>query len=54
VSNEGFRQGYLEGSNVDLAQQMSNMIMIERGFQMSSRTVQTADQIESMANDLKS
>jgi flagellar basal-body rod protein FlgG len=54
VSNEGFKRGYLESSNVDLAQQMAQLIITQRGFQMSSRVVQTADQIESMTNDLKS
>lgn len=53
VSGEGFKSGALEGSNVDLAQQMAQMIVTQRGFQMSSRLVQTADQIEAMTNDLK-
>ena len=53
VSNEGFKQGYLEGSNVDLAEQMTDMIEMQRSFQMSSNVVQTADKIASIANDLK-
>jgi flagellar hook protein FlgE len=44
---------YLEGSNVDLAGEMARMIVTQRGFQMSGSVVQTADQIESMVNDLK-
>jgi flagellar basal-body rod protein FlgG len=40
-------------SNVDLAQQMADLIITQRGFQMSSSVVQTANQIETMTNDLK-
>jgi flagellar hook protein FlgE len=53
-SDEGFKQGFVEGSNVDLAQEMANLIVTQRGFQMSSSVVQTANQIETMTNDLKS
>jgi flagellar hook protein FlgE len=37
--------GFLEGSNVDLAQQFTNMIMAERGFQANSRVISTSDEI---------
>jgi flagellar hook protein FlgE len=37
--------GFLEGSNVDLAQQFTNMIMAERGFQANSRVITTSDEI---------
>src|SRR3989440_8471582 len=37
--------GFLEGSNVDLAQQFTNMIMAERGFQANSLVITTSDQI---------
>lgn len=36
-------QGYLENSNVDLAQEFTEMIVAERGFQANSRTVTTSD-----------
>lgn len=52
VSNEGVRAGAYTGSNVDLPQQMTRMIVTQRGFQLDARTVSTADQIESMVNDL--
>lgn len=39
------RSGVLESSNVDLAQEFTNMIAAERGFQASSRVVSTADQV---------
>ncbi len=37
--------GTLEGSNVDLAQEFTNMIAAERGFQANARVVTTADQM---------
>lgn len=35
--------GVLEGSNVDLATEFSNMIVTERGFQANARTITAAD-----------
>jgi len=37
--------GALEMSNVDLADQFTDMIITQRGFQANSRTIQTADQM---------
>ncbi len=37
--------GYLEQSNVDLAQEFVSMIAFQRGFQANARTVTTADQM---------
>ncbi len=37
--------GTLEASNVDLAQQFTNMILAQRGFQASSRVITASDQI---------
>ncbi|MFT8887935.1 MAG: flagellar hook-basal body protein [Ethanoligenens sp.] len=52
LSGEGVAQGVYEASNVDLANQMSRMIVTQRGFQMNARVVSTADQIEAYTNDL--
>ncbi len=41
--------GYLEMSNVDLAQQFTNMIVAQRGFQANSRVITTSDE---MLNEL--
>jgi flagellar hook protein FlgE len=35
----------LEGSNVDLSQEFTNMIIAQRGFQANSRVVTTSDQV---------
>lgn len=37
--------GYLEASNVDMAQEFTNMILAQRGFQASSRIITTSDEI---------
>ncbi len=37
--------GSLEGSNVDLAEQFSRMIMAQRGFQANSRVITTSDEM---------
>ncbi|MBI3761209.1 MAG: flagellar hook protein FlgE [Chloroflexi bacterium] len=37
--------GYLEASNVDLAQEFTNMIMAQRGFQASSRVITASDEM---------
>jgi flagellar hook protein FlgE len=37
--------GYLEMSNVDLAQEFTSMIMAQRGFQANSRVITTGDEI---------
>lgn len=49
VANTGGRgavtSGYLEASNVDLAQEFTNMILAQRSFQASTRVISTSDQI---------
>ena len=37
--------GTLEMSNVDLAEQFTDMIVTQRGFQANSRTITTSDQM---------
>jgi len=37
--------GYLEASNVDMAQEFTNMILAQRGFQASSKVITTSDEI---------
>ncbi len=38
-------QGQLESSNVDLSEEFTKLISIERGFQANSRTITTADEM---------
>ncbi|HWP50827.1 MAG TPA: flagellar hook-basal body protein [Clostridia bacterium] len=46
-------QNFLENSNVELSDQMVNMIQAQRSFQMNSRVVQAADEIDEMINNLR-
>jgi flagellar basal-body rod protein FlgG len=46
-------QGHLEGSNVDAASAMGNMIDAERSYEMSSKAVQYQDQMAQIANTLR-
>jgi flagellar hook protein FlgE len=49
LANTGGRgtlvSGYVEGSNVDMSQEFTNMILAERGFQASSRVITTSDEM---------
>lgn len=47
------RQGYLENANVFLAEEMAGLIEAQRAYQINSRALQTADEMWSMANNLK-
>ena len=55
--NQGGRgqiySGALEQSNVDLSNEFTQMIINQRGFQASSRTVTTADQMLTELINLK-
>jgi len=45
-------QGSLEMSNVQVAEEMVNMMMAQRAYEMSSRSIKTADEMLGMANTL--
>ncbi len=47
------RQGALEGSNVNLAGEMSQMVSTERNYQLSSTAIQNESQMMSIANQLR-
>jgi flagellar basal-body rod protein FlgG len=46
------KQGYLEQSNVDLSNEMVDLLVAQRAFEMNSRVLQVADQIMAMTNAL--
>jgi len=46
-------QSTLEGSNVDTAQAMTDMIEAQRAFQLASKAITTQDQILEIANQVK-
>ncbi|MFQ5444926.1 MAG: flagellar basal-body rod protein FlgG [Nitrospinales bacterium] len=47
------QQGFLELSNVSVVEEMVNLITAQRAYEVNSRTVQTADELLQIANNLK-
>ncbi|MCR4924562.1 MAG: flagellar hook-basal body protein [Lachnospiraceae bacterium] len=47
------RQGYLEGSNVQIADEMVNLIIAQRAYELNSKAIITADTMMQEANELK-
>lgn len=52
VTGTTVQQGSLEGSNVDLAAAMVDMIDAQRGYELASRAIKTQDQLLDGANQL--
>ena len=46
------RQGYVETSNVQMADELVSMMLAQRAFELNSRVVQAADQLMSITNSL--
>lgn len=46
-------QGFIEMSNVDVVEEMVAMIMAQRAYEVSSKSIQTADNMLQMANNIK-
>jgi len=47
------RQGVLEGSNVRLGDEMTRVVRMQRAFQLASRALSTADDMEGIANNMR-
>ncbi|MEK7747693.1 MAG: flagellar basal-body rod protein FlgG [Nitrospirota bacterium] len=47
------RHNFLEGSNVDIANEMVNMIVAQRAYELNSKAIQTSDEMLSLVNTLK-
>ncbi|NOY77239.1 MAG: flagellar basal-body rod protein FlgG [Calditrichaeota bacterium] len=46
-------QGYIETSNVDVVQEMVNMIVAQRAYEINSKAIKTSEEMLTMANNLK-
>lgn len=46
-------QGYLETSNVQVVEEMVKLIQAQRAYEINSKSIQTADEMLGMANNLK-
>lgn len=51
--NSNIMQGFLENSNVDMAKEMTDMIITQRAFSFGSRAVTTADEMWGMVNNMR-
>ena len=47
------RQGYLEGSNVQVVDEMVNMIVAQRAYELNSKAIQATDEMMGQANSLR-
>lgn len=47
------QQGYLEMSNVKVVEEMVNMIVAQRAYEVNSRAVQASDEMMQMSNNLR-
>lgn len=53
LTRSELRQGYLEGSNVQVANEMVDLIVAQRAYEMNSKAIQASDEMLSQANQLK-
>lgn len=54
VNDTAMHQGFLEASNVNVGEEFSDMIMTQRAFQLGSKSIQTADEMWGMVNNMRS
>ncbi|EGA3414551.1 hypothetical protein H5O49_001726, partial [Campylobacter coli] len=48
-----FKGGFLEQSNVDLSAELSNLIVTQKAFDASSKSITTSDQMIQKAINMK-
>jgi len=46
-------QGYLEGSNVKLSEEMVNLVLAQRAYELSAKVIQASDEMLSISNNLR-
>jgi flagellar basal-body rod protein FlgG len=54
VTNPAIRQGFVEGSNVDVSTEMADMVVTQRAFELASKGIKAADEMWGIANNLRS
>lgn len=55
-SDTGFgqlAQGFLEGSNVNMSEELTNLVMAQRGYEVNARVMQAADEMLGIINSLR-
>lgn len=53
LSQSKIRQGYLEGSNVQAVDEMVNLIVAQRAYEMNSKIITASDEMLKQANNLR-
>ena len=53
IQKSGVVQGYLEGSNVQVADEMVNLIVAQRAYEMNSKAITASDEMLQQANNLR-
>lgn len=52
-SGDALKQGFIENSNVDMAEEFAKMIEAQRAYQYALKMVQTSDEVENTINTLR-
>ncbi len=47
------RQGFLEGSTVDMTKELTDMLMTQRAYQINTKSIHAADELWGMTNQLR-
>jgi flagellar basal-body rod protein FlgG len=47
------RQGFLEGSNVNVAEELIRMVLAQRAFEMNSKVIRTSDEMMNSMNQMR-
>ena len=47
------QQGYVETSNVNIVEEMVNMILAQRAYELNSKAIQSSDEMLRNVNELK-
>lgn len=47
------RQGFVENSNVNLTDEMADLMIVQRAYQLSARALSSSDEMMGMANNLR-
>ncbi|MFL0251612.1 flagellar hook-basal body complex protein [Clostridium neuense] len=53
VANPSIEQGWVEGSNVDVATEFTDMIVAQRAYEFSSKSLKTGDEMWQLVNNLR-
>ncbi|MDD3368970.1 MAG: flagellar hook-basal body protein [Lachnospiraceae bacterium] len=53
VARSSIASGYLEASNVQVADEMVNLIVAQRAYELNSKAITTSDEMMQQANELK-